>query len=37
LPAQGALSYLLVRQDGDWRIALAQTTPIRDFVTAGAN
>ncbi len=28
LPATGALTYVLVRADGDWLIALAQTTPI---------
>lgn len=28
LPARGALTYVLVKLDGGWRIALAQTTPI---------
>lgn len=28
LPLRGALSYVLERTDGAWRIALAQTTPI---------
>ncbi|WP_017595506.1 SgcJ/EcaC family oxidoreductase [Nocardiopsis potens] len=28
-PAKGAMSYVLTRDGGDWRIALAQTTPIR--------
>lgn len=28
LPALGALTYVLARVDGGWRIALAQTTPI---------
>lgn len=28
LASQGALSYVAVRDDGTWRIALAQTTPI---------
>ena len=27
LPAQGSLTYVTVRLDGRWRIALAQTTP----------
>jgi uncharacterized protein (TIGR02246 family) len=29
LPAEGSLTYVLVRDDGTWRIALAQTTPQR--------
>ncbi|MFW5415356.1 SgcJ/EcaC family oxidoreductase [Nocardiopsis sp. CNT-189] len=28
LPLKGAMSYVLTRDGGDWRIALAQTTPI---------
>ncbi|GAA1107739.1 SgcJ/EcaC family oxidoreductase [Nocardiopsis composta] len=28
LPAEGAMSYVLTRDGDDWRIALAQTTPI---------
>lgn len=28
LPSTGSLTYVLVRDDGAWRIALAQTTPI---------
>jgi len=28
LPSSGALTYVLVRIDGHWRIALAQTTPV---------
>ncbi|PSL00752.1 uncharacterized protein (TIGR02246 family) [Murinocardiopsis flavida] len=28
LPSTGSLTYVLVRDDGTWRIALAQTTPI---------
>ena len=27
LPQVGSLTYVVVREDGDWRIALAQTTP----------
>lgn len=29
LPEQGAMMYTMVRTDDGWRIALAQTTPIR--------
>ncbi|WP_326690563.1 MULTISPECIES: SgcJ/EcaC family oxidoreductase [unclassified Streptomyces] len=29
LPSVGAMTYVLTRQGDDWRIALAQTTPIR--------
>ncbi|QPP07524.1 SgcJ/EcaC family oxidoreductase [Streptomyces bathyalis] len=29
LPSVGAMTYVLTRQGGDWRIALAQTTPVR--------
>jgi hypothetical protein len=29
LPTVGAMSYVLVREGEDWRIALAQTTPVR--------
>ncbi|MEV0223087.1 SgcJ/EcaC family oxidoreductase [Streptomyces sp. NPDC050704] len=29
LPATGAMTYVLIREGDDWRIALAQTTPIR--------
>jgi uncharacterized protein (TIGR02246 family) len=29
LPTAGAMSYVLVKQTSGWRIALAQTTPIR--------
>lgn len=28
LPSAGAMTYVLTRSTGDWRIALAQTTPI---------
>ncbi|MEU1201622.1 SgcJ/EcaC family oxidoreductase [Streptomyces sp. NPDC005813] len=28
LPLAGAMTYVMTRQGGDWRIALAQTTPI---------
>ena len=28
LPTTGALSYVVVRDDGTWRVALAQTTPV---------
>jgi uncharacterized protein (TIGR02246 family) len=28
LPSAGAMTYVLTRTDDDWRIALAQTTPI---------
>ena len=28
LPAVGVLTYVMVREDGAWRIALAQTTPV---------
>lgn len=33
LPSTGALTYVLTRVDGTWRIALAQTTPV---LAAGA-
>ncbi|MDJ0466424.1 SgcJ/EcaC family oxidoreductase [Streptomyces sp. H27-C3] len=29
LPLAGAMTYVMVRQGDDWRIALAQTTPIQ--------
>jgi uncharacterized protein (TIGR02246 family) len=29
LPSTGAMTYVLTREKDDWRIALAQTTPIR--------
>ncbi|QPP05215.1 SgcJ/EcaC family oxidoreductase [Streptomyces bathyalis] len=29
LPSAGAMTYVLTRQSDDWRIALAQTTPVR--------
>ncbi|WP_203186511.1 SgcJ/EcaC family oxidoreductase [Streptomyces pratensis] len=29
LPLTGAMTYVMTRTDGDWRISLAQTTPIR--------
>ncbi|BCL33426.1 SgcJ/EcaC family oxidoreductase [Streptomyces aurantiacus] len=29
LPSVGVLTYVLTRQGDDWRIALAQTTPVR--------
>ncbi|OEV26981.1 hypothetical protein AN219_23905 [Streptomyces nanshensis] len=29
LPSVGAMTYVLTRQGDDWRIALAQTTPVR--------
>ncbi|MFJ6851375.1 SgcJ/EcaC family oxidoreductase [Streptomyces sp. NPDC091271] len=29
LPLTGAMTYVMTRADGDWRISLAQTTPIR--------
>ncbi|MEU8780350.1 SgcJ/EcaC family oxidoreductase [Streptomyces sp. NPDC048637] len=29
LPLVGAMTYVLTRQGDDWRIALAQTTPVR--------
>ncbi|QBI56265.1 SgcJ/EcaC family oxidoreductase [Streptomonospora litoralis] len=29
LPSSGALTYVLTRDDDSWRIALAQTTPVR--------
>ncbi|GGR86497.1 hypothetical protein GCM10010252_26460 [Streptomyces aureoverticillatus] len=29
LPSIGAMTYVLTRQGDDWRIALAQTTPVR--------
>jgi uncharacterized protein (TIGR02246 family) len=25
---EGRLTYVLVKEDGDWRVALAQTTPV---------
>ncbi len=28
LPKTASLTYLMIRVDGEWRIALAQTTPI---------
>lgn len=28
-PSSGAMTYVLTRRGDDWRIALAQTTPIR--------
>ncbi len=28
LPSVGSLTYVMAKVDGDWRIALAQTTPI---------
>ena len=28
LPQRGAFTYVVVRREGEWRIALAQTTPI---------
>jgi hypothetical protein len=28
LARQGSLTYVVVEQDGQWRIALAQTTPV---------
>ncbi|MFC4493325.1 SgcJ/EcaC family oxidoreductase [Streptomyces ovatisporus] len=29
LPSVGAMTYIVTRQGDDWRIALAQTTPVR--------
>ncbi|MEV2253846.1 SgcJ/EcaC family oxidoreductase [Streptomyces sp. NPDC050147] len=29
LPSVGVMTYVLTRQGDDWRIALAQTTPVR--------
>lgn len=37
VPAQGALTYVMTRRDGQWRIACAQTTPLPAAVPAGSS